>query len=65
MVEMTFSHREKVAAEQPDEGLRRRRTGLERRIPSPVAGACPRAGQRPDTGGDTLSLWERVTVVAQ
>jgi hypothetical protein len=37
-----FSHREKVAAKQPDEGMREKR--VRRRIPSPVA------------FGDTLSL---------
>jgi cobyrinic acid a,c-diamide synthase len=42
-----FSHREKVAAEQPDEGMRSEANDL-RLNPSPVA------------FGDTLSLWERV-----
>ena len=42
----SFSHREKVAAEQPDEGVRSE-TIDPRRIPSPVA------------FGDTLSPWER------
>ena len=44
-----FSHREKVAAEQPDEGLRCWRLAQvwRPRSPSPVA------------FGDTLSLWER------
>jgi len=51
-----------VAAEQPDEGLRLCKTGRsrERGILSPVAGACPRAGRRPDLGGDTLSHRSRV-----
>jgi cobyrinic acid a,c-diamide synthase len=45
----TFSHGEKVAAEQPDEGMRRGRQSHihDRSIPSPVA------------FGDTLSPWER------
>ena len=47
----TFSHREKVVAERPDEGMRHRMVAQNgrRRIPSPVA------------FGDTLSLWERGT----
>jgi hypothetical protein len=44
----TFSHREKVAAKQPDEGMRRSQQSLSPCNPSPVA------------FGDTLSLWERV-----
>jgi sirohydrochlorin cobaltochelatase len=50
----TFSHGEKVAAKQSDEGLRGRREehADERRIPSPVA------------SGDTLSPWERVGAAA-
>ena len=47
--EAPFSQREKVAAKQPDEGMRRSKEELDgrRRNPSPVA------------SGDTLSLWER------
>jgi len=44
-----FSQREKVAAEQTDEGMRRIEDNPQRRSPSPVA------------SGDTLSLWERGT----
>jgi sirohydrochlorin cobaltochelatase len=52
--EPSFSQREKVAAKQPDEGMRGRsgEQGGDRRSPSPVA------------SGDTLSLWERGKVGA-
>jgi hypothetical protein len=47
-VRETFSHREKVAAKQPDEGMLRLSLATDFfRNPSPVA------------FGDTLSLWER------
>src|SRR5262245_2855112 len=46
----TFSHREKGAAEQPDEGLRRGEVGQDRRRRNPSPARC--AG--------TVSLWERV-----
>ena len=50
----TFSHREKVAAEQPDEGVGNPpdKRPSKRRNPSPAA------------SGDTLSLWERVGPLA-